>query len=260
MTALALHAEIAGAGSPVVILHGLFGAGRNWQSVAKALAARHRVFTVDLRNHGQSPHAAAMDYRVMAADVAALLARHDLHAVTLIGHSMGGKTAMTLALTDDTRLARLVVVDIAPLAYADEHTPIIDAMLALPLAAVRRRMDADTLLAAAIPDPDIRLFLLQNLRFDAGGASWRLDLPAIRAAMPALTGELPVAPEACSDKPAFFIRGGRSTRVADGAPLASIAPHFPRAAVLTIPEAGHWPHAERPAEFLALLEEILAGS
>ena len=222
MSPLELHAEITGEGPPVVILHGLFGSSRNWQSVARSLAPRHRVYALDARNHGQSPHATAMDYRVMAADVAQFLARHSLQGVTLVGHSMGGKTAMTLALEDDTRLARLVVVDIAPLGYEDEHTAVVDAMLALPLEAVQRRGDADRLLAAAVPDPEIRLFLLQNLRFEGGTTSWRLNLPALRAGMAALVGELPVAPGARSEKPAFFIRGGRSTRVADGAPVTSL--------------------------------------
>ncbi|MBI5615520.1 MAG: alpha/beta fold hydrolase [Gammaproteobacteria bacterium] len=259
MSPLELHAEITGEGPPVVILHGLFGSSRNWAGVARSLAPRHRVWALDARNHGQSPHSSAMDYRVMAADVARFLERHSLQGVTLVGHSMGGKTAMTLALLDDTRLARLIVVDIAPLAYDDEHTAIVDAMLGLPLTEVKRRGDADRLLAAAVPDPEIRLFLLQNLRFEHGTTTWRLNLPALRAGMKNLVGELPVAPDARSGKPAYFIRGGRSTRVADGAPAASIAPHFPRAALLTIPDAGHWPHAEQPAAFMALLGEILAG-
>jgi len=246
----------SGAGPPLVILHGLFGSARNWQGYAKALSSRHRVIAVDLRNHGRSPHDPRHDYAVMAADVGALLDQLNLQEVVLLGHSMGGKAAMTLALTTPARLARLIVVDIAPCAYADQHTAVIDAMLALPLADLQRRHQAETLLAAAVPERDIRLFLLQNLQMQPTGARWRLNLPALRAAMPALIGALPVAAEARFEGPVHFIRGALSDRVRDE-DLAASRHCFPQLQAHTVAAAGHWPHAEAPAAFTACLNQAL---
>lgn len=258
MTTVPLVYDEFGSGAPLIILHGLFGSARNWQSQARQLAAHYRVIAVDQRNHGRSPHAARHDYAALAADIAALLARLDLADVTLLGHSMGGKAAMTLALTAPARLARLVIVDIAPLAYADQHTPIIDAMLALPLGEIRRRQQAELALAAAVPDAAIRMFLLQNLQFTADGARWRLNLPALRAAMPALVGALPVPDDTRFTRPVHFIRGANSDRVRD-ADLPRCRHFFPNLQVHTVFGAGHWPHAEAPAAFATCLEQALAA-
>jgi esterase len=249
--------DSVGEGPPLVILHGLFGWARNWQSVARTLGERYRVLAVDARNHGRSPHAAEMDYRLMAGDLAALLDREGLGAATLLGHSMGGKTAMTLALLEPARVARLVVVDIAPIATPDQHTPLIDAMLALPLAEVRRRLDADARLRAAIPDDEIRLFLLQSFLPGAEGGAWRFNLPALRAAMPALIDALPVPPDARYAGPVHVIRGARSDRVT-AATLAAMHPAFPHVCLHTVANGGHWPHAEAPQEFMLALEDALA--
>lgn len=253
---LALAHEVQGSGPPLVILHGLFGSARNWQGVAHELAGRYRVVRVDLRNHGHSPHAARMDYAALAADVATLLAALALTEVTLLGHSMGGKTAMTLALTEPARVARLVVVDIAPVAYADQHTPIIDALLALPLGAIRRRQEADTLLQAAIPDVAVRLFVLQNLVLEATGARWRLNLPALKTGLAALSGGLPVAATARFVGASCFIRGEHSTRVLP-AHAGLIRAHFPHSSVHTVAAAGHWPHTQAPREFTRVLTDCL---
>lgn len=256
-SAVELVFDSVGEGPPLVILHGLFGWARNWQSVARALAHRYRVLVVDARNHGRSPHATAMDYTAMAADVAALMDREGAPAATLLGHSMGGKTAMTLALTAPARVSRLVVVDIAPVATPDQHTPLIDAMLALPLAEVRRRLDADARLRAAIPDDEIRLFLLQSFVPGPERGAWRFNLPALRAAMPALIAGLPVPPDARYAGPVHVIRGARSDRVTV-ATLAAMQPHFPHLCLHTVAGGGHWPHAEAPQEFTLALEDSLA--
>lgn len=253
---LALHFECHGAGQPLVILHGLFGSGRNWRSVANALAGEHEVYCVDLRNHGHSPHAPVMDYDALAADCAALLERLNLREVSLVGHSMGGKTAMTLALAHAQRLSRLIIVDIAPVAYADSHTALIEAMLALPLDRIKRRADADALLAPAIPAPSIRLFLLQNLEFEAGTARWRINLPVLKREMAKLVGAIPAAAHAVCAMPSIFIRGGRSDRVLDRH-IPVISRYFPRHEIVTIPQAGHWPHAETPAAFMEALTAAL---
>ncbi|MGD9600341.1 MAG: alpha/beta fold hydrolase [Gammaproteobacteria bacterium] len=257
MSAVTLACDEAGAGPPLLILHGLFGSARNWQNHARRLAERYHVLAVDQRNHGRSSHAEPHDYTTLAQDILDLCAEHALRDVVLLGHSMGGKVAMTCALTAPDRFSKLVIVDIAPTAYADAHTPIIDAMLALPLATLRRRQDADTQLAAAVPERDIRLFLLQNLVLDAAGFHWRLNLPVLRAAMPALIGALPVAPTARFDGPVHFIRGARSDRVG-AAGIAASRSHFPQLTVHTVPDAGHWPHAENPAAFGACLDSALA--
>lgn len=252
-----LSFDSVGEGPPLLILHGLFGSARNWQSVARSLAGRYRMLTVDARNHGRSPHATAMDYALMAADLAALLDREGLGAATLLGHSMGGKTAMTLALLEPARVSKLVVVDIAPIATPDQHTPLIDAMLAVPLEEARRRLDADARLRAAIPDDEIRLFLLQSFVPGADGGAWRFNLPGLRAAMPALIDALPVTPDARYEGPVHVIRGARSDRVTS-ATLAAMRPAFPHLCLHTVANGGHWPHAEAPQEFMLALDDALA--
>lgn len=249
--------DSVGEGPPLLILHGLFGSARNWQSVARTLSSRYRVITVDARNHGRSPHTAAMDYRLMAADIATLIDTLAVGPVTLLGHSMGGKTAMTLALLEPARVTRLVVVDIAPQATPDVHTPIIDAMRAMPLAEVRRRQQADELLLAAVPERDVRLFLLQNFLPGADGGAWRFHLDGLRAAMPALIDALPVPAAARYDGPVHVIRGALSDRVTPTT-LAAMRPAFPHVCLHTVASGGHWPHAEAPAEFMLALEDSLA--
>ena len=256
MNSVPLAYDEFGAGEPLVILHGLFGSARNWQSYAKDLAAHHRVITVDLRNHGRSPHAAFHGYNDLAADVIALLDRLNLADVILLGHSMGGKTAMTLALTAPLRVRKLIVVDIAPVAYADEHTATIEALLALPLSEIKRRQDADRCLAATVPDASIRLFLLQNLLVDDTGTRWRLNLPTLRQEMPKLIGALPIANNHQYLGQVHFIRGEKSDRVLP-ASHPQIAHYFPTFTLHPVLDAGHWPHAEAPAAFKVALDAAL---
>lgn len=245
-----------GEGPPLVILHGLFGWARNWQNVARQLATRYQVIAVDARNHGRSPHTPAMDYRLMAADLSALLAKLELRDVTLLGHSMGGKTAMTLALTDPALLARVIVVDISPVPSEDQHTPMIDAMLALPPERLRRRSEVETLLRTAVPEDDVRLFLLQSLLPAEHGGSWRFNLTALKSGMPALIGPLPVPPAARFEGPFRAIRGENSSRV-NAEALDLIQHHFPAASLHTVANAGHWPHAEAPGDFIRALTDCL---
>lgn len=253
-----LSVERVGEGSPVVVLHGLFGAGRNWHSVARRLADRHAFYLVDLRNHGSSPHHPSMTYADMAADVRALLDALELRAFTLVGHSMGGKAAMTMALTDAGELTRLVVVDIAPVAYPDRFAEMIDAMLALDLETIERRADAERLLEAAIPEKSVRLFVLQNLVFEDGRARWRANLPVLREQMPHILGPLPVPQGARYAGAVRFIRGALSDRVTPAHERA-IETLFPGCRIDTVAGAGHWPHAEAPQAFMALFEPVLAG-
>jgi pimeloyl-ACP methyl ester carboxylesterase len=242
-------------GPPVVVLHGLLGSARNWTGVARQLAATHRVFALDLRNHGRSPWADIMSFDEMAGDVAAFIERHDIGPAAVIGHSLGGKVAMRLAPTRADLVERLVVVDVAPVAYAHTFGPFVEAMQQVDLAAVRQRADAERQLERAIGDPAIRNFLLQNLvRTDAGYA-WRVNLDALATNLPELLG-FPDPGDAVYRGRTLFVAGGRSPYVKpEHRPL--IERLFPQAAHAVIEGAGHWLHAERPAEFQDVLRPFL---
>lgn len=245
----------AGQGRPVALLHGLLGAGQNFGAVQKALAARgHRVLALDLRNHGASPHAPCMSYPAMAADVAETLRAHDAWPAAVIGHSMGGKTAMALALAEPAAVSRLVVVDIAPVAYS---TPLfaryVAAMRAIPLRPGLTRREADAALEAAVPNPALRGFLLQNLLFAADPPRWRVALDVIAAEMPTI-GAWPDLPGRY-DGPALVLAGDASDYIR-AEHHALFARLFPAARFATI-RAGHWLHAENPTAFLAQVTSFL---
>ena len=239
-------------GPPVVILHGLLGSSSNWRSIARRLAERHTVYSLDLRNHGDSPHAESMSYAQMADDVRAFLDDRGIERAILIGHSMGGKTAMRLALTQPERVERLVVVDIAPTRSEHDHLPVLDVMAGLDVARIERRADAERLLEPHIADAGLRMFVLQNLVSGAQGLRWRVNLDAIIDAMPELL-EFPVDGET---RPftgdTLFVRGARSDyiRAQDEAAIEAL---FPNAEIVTVADAGHWVHAEQPARFLEAL-------
>ena len=246
-----------GQGPPLAILHGLFGSGRNWTSIAQRLSKQHRVVTLDLRNHGASPWADTMDYEEMAADVRATLHARGYHRYALLGHSMGGKVAMVAALQHGAEVERLVVVDIAPVNYPPHHLALVQAMRELDLAGIERRSEADARLAGSIRNPAERAFLAQSLVFEDGRARWRLNLAAIEQAMPKL-GEFPdLPPTAIYNAPALFIAGGQSDYLRpEHAP--AIRRRFPSAEIVRIGNAGHWLHAEQPQAFLSIVEPFLS--
>ena len=240
----------------VVVLHGLFGSGRNWMTIARRLSARYRVLAPDLRNHGASPWATPMDYPAMAADVAALLVHHANRPVTLVGHSMGGKAAMALALSRPGLVRRLVVVDVAPVTYPRSFAAYAAAMREARLDGVTRRSQVDEQLAPAVPDAGVRAFLLQNLVLEEGGARWRVNLPLLEAAMETISG-FPAFPAGVQyAKPVLFVAGERSDYVSPEHE-ADVRRLFPDVEVAVVAGAGHWIHAEKPAEFLAVLEGVL---
>ena len=256
-TAQRLAARTAGSGPPLVVLHGLFGAGRNWMGIARRLEGIRECHLLDARNHGDSPWTETMTYPEMAEDVVAYMDEHGLAPCDLLGHSMGGKTAMTLALTHSEVVGRLVVVDIAPVSYQhSEHARFAAAMRDCDLATAIRRADVETQIAGTVHDPEIRAFLMQNLVGEPRAWRWRLNLDAILAAMADLTGfpdfERPFP------GPAVFLTGERSdyVRPRDDAAIRRL---FPAAARAEVGGAGHWPHAEQPERFLALLRTALAG-
>lgn len=248
----------AGSGPPLLILHGLFGSGRNWQSHARGLAQDFDVVNIDLRNHGQSFHAQQMDYPLMAADVAGLIRDLGLDSCHLLGHSMGGKVAMTLALGEPRLVADLVIADIAPVAYAHDHDELVDAALGLNLDTLDSRADADRALADSIGDVSLRAFLLQNLARDGDGWRWRVNWRAIRHAMPRLTGFIDLPADWRIEQPALFVRGEKSDYVGV-AEIETIERHFGNAEIVTVENAGHWLHAERPQAFIEPVLEFLSA-
>lgn len=250
--------ELGSAGAPpVLVLHGLLGSARNWQAIGRELARRLHVVLVDLRNHGASPWSPVMSYPAMASDLEALLDRLGLASAAVVGHSMGGKVALTLALTRPERVRRLVVVDIAPVAYGGPgFRGYIEAMRALDLAHLARRADADPLLAAAVPDPAVRAFLLQGLAAEGAHLRWQPNLAALLQSMPAIMGFPEELADHHYDGPTLLIRGERSPYVAaDG--LAALRALCPATRVLTVRGAGHWVHVDAPAIVSGALERFL---
>ena len=245
-----LATRVAGTGSPVVVLHGLYGSARNLNGLARALAASHQVLSMDLRNHGDSAHDAAMDYPAMAADVLETMDAHGVPCAAIAGHSMGGKVAMRLALQAPERVSRLVVADIAPVAYPSHFGGFTRAMLAVPPSA--SRSEADAQLAPDVPEAALRGFLLHNFR---PGLGWRIGLANIAAALP----DIETWPEASGifNGPVLFVTGARSGYVsAEHRPV--ILRLFPAARFVSLKDAGHWLHAEQPAVFNATVMQFLA--
>ncbi len=249
---------------PLIILHGLFGSSRNWATYAKALSATWYVLAIDLPNHGRSPwQSEPLSYAGMAADVAGFLDQHALPSATVLGHSMGGKVAMTLALTQPQRVDAVGVVDIAPVPYNNrdrEHDRYIAAMRAVDLSQITRRAEVDMALVSDVPDAAIRGFLLQNLITDevSGGLCWQLNLAGLADSLPALVGFPAAATGTPYNGPTRFIVGGESAFVRDKYE-PEIHRLFPHAGLDRLAGSGHWPHAEVPKAFSAALLAFLAG-
>jgi len=214
------------------------------------------VIALNLCNHGDSPWAGTMTYAEVADDVADFIAAAGLDRPSVLGHSMGGKVAMTLALGRDVALGALVVVDIAPVSYDHGFGDYVEAMSAVDLRLVERRADADAALAGTVADPVLRAFLLQNLIARDGSYGWRINLPAIGAGLAGLSEFPPADPASAFTGAALFIAGGRSRYVA-AEHHATIRQLFPGAEIAVLDDAGHWPHAEQPEQFGALVAPFL---
>lgn len=244
-------------GQPLIVLHGLFGSSANWGAHCKKFAETYAVYGVDLRNHGESPHADEINYQIMAADVKELLSRLGIEKCYMMGHSMGGKVAMQLALLEPALISKLVVVDIAPVAYtnkADGHRQILQGMEALDLAAIRNRADAETRLQEFIEDEATRKFILTNLVRAGEGFKWRLNLKAIHAnydrLREKLEGDTPYT------KPVLFVKGALSNYI-HLKHEQEILRLFPAAKVKIVMEAGHWVHSERSQVFQKIALDFL---
>lgn len=248
------HSGTEHPGTPLLIAHGLFGSARNWGVIAKRLADTRPVITVDMRNHGSSPFEDSHSYTDMANDLATVI-RATGGKADVLGHSMGGKAAMMLALTHPDLVQKLIVADIAPVGYGHTQTPLIDAMEALDLTTITSRQSADAALAPAIPEPSVRAFLLQSLDLRATPKAWRLNHAALRTHMNAIIGFPDITPTPF-DGPAFFLSGATSDYVRPEH-RPRIKSLFPAARFAKIPGAGHWLHADKPREFEAVVRVFL---
>ena len=244
--------DFGGTGSPLAVLHGLFGDGGNWRSFARHLEADFHVYGVDLRNHGESPHRQGMELPTLAAEVAgtleAVLAKLGLERIAVLGHSLGGRVAMQLALGGWPRLSSLVIVDIGPQALKPTADYVYAALRAAAGAASRR--EADKLLAGYIEDPAVRAYLLKSYKT---GGGWRFSLPLLEAGDREWRCEMAPAP---SEVAALFIRGGLSDAIT-GENWPAILRRFPRSRLQTIDGAGHWPHADKLEEMVRFARAFL---
>jgi len=230
------------------MLHGLLGSMDNWRGQAQKLSSHYHVITPDLRNHGHSPHLSGMRYKDMAADILSLADDLNIQSFDLLGHSMGGKVAMNLALNNPERLNKLIIVDIAPKSYPLWHLPIFNALLALPVHEIKSRKVANDMLVDSIESPVERAFLLKNLKTDGnGGYEWRCDLAEITRTY------LNVANFNSSDttfnKPTLFIKGGQSPYLNPAEDAEKISSLFPQSSITTIDDAAHLPHIESADTF-----------
>jgi esterase len=255
--ALELATSRFGEGPPLLVLHGLLGSSRNWQGIGKQLGRRFAVWTVDLRNHGHSPWSDEMDYPAMAADLARLIREQAGAPAAVLGHSMGGKAAMALALGEPALVERLVVADIAPVTYGHGFLGYIRAMQAADLAAADRRA-VEAALVVAAPEPAIRSFLMQNLERHGEGYRWRPNLAVLAERMSTILAFPDEFLGERYDGPCLFLRGERSEYVLP-AHEPRIRALFPRAEIATVPGTGHWLHAEAPAAFVEIVGRFLAG-
>ncbi|RAJ96013.1 pimeloyl-ACP methyl ester carboxylesterase [Larkinella arboricola] len=243
-------------GTPIIILHGIFGSSDNWLTISKTIAEHnHRVFLVDQRNHGRSPRSEVFDYDAMAADLQEFITDHQLEKPVVIGHSMGGKTVMQFAMDYPGQFSRLVVVDIAPKFYPIHHAELIRGLKAIDLLNIKSRNEADEILSRYEPILPVRQFLLKNLyRTEAGQFDWRLNLPVIEQELHGIGGELRNV--RIITEPTLFIRGSESPYIKDQ-DQAEIKRIFPNSTLATIEGAGHWVQAEKPTEFVEVLMSFL---
>lgn len=248
------HVDLGGAGKPpMLLLHGLLGSSRNWLSTGRDLAGSFHVYALDARNHGKSPHHPVISYESMCEDVIAWMDRHALARATIVGHSMGGKTAMQLACRQPERVERLAVVDIAPKDYSwAAHRAEFAAMNQLVLTGLPSRAEAEMRFEALVPHLGTRKFLATNLqRDDQGGWRWMINLPVLTAALNVLEKNS-LEPQDRFDGPTLFVLGGRS-RYAESGDHALIRRHFPRAKIEVIADSGHNPHMDSREEFVRLV-------
>jgi len=252
-----LNFKSFGSGQPFVILHGLFGMLDNWQSIAKDLSTDYLMYIMDHRNHGRSDHDSQMDYASMSADVRETMESQWLYdGAIIMGHSMGGKTAMQLALQDADLVKQLIIVDIAPISYSGGHEQIIEALQSVPIREANSRNVVQEHLSQMIPKTEIVSFLMKNLsRTKSGGYEWKMNLEAIANNYEVLMG-FDTSDCIPYQGPTLFIKGGLSDYITDES-LDTIQHWFPNNQIISVDGAGHWVHAERPVEIKNIIRSFL---
>jgi esterase len=237
-----LHYKKQGAGYPLLILHGLMGSLDNWQLIAKKLAEHYTVYSIDLRNHGRSPHSDEMSYQAMITDLLAFMQQQEIPTAHLIGHSMGGKLAMHLALQQPASISRLIIVDIAPVVYDDRHSSVFAALEAVPLATIGSRLDAEHIIRQYLPDESTVQFLMKGLyRTDNQAFAWRFNLPVLHRAYADISTGIDSASTFMGET--LFIKGALSDYIT-AAHYSHIMDLFPHNQLTEIAGAGHWVHAD----------------
>lgn len=245
-----------GSGEPIILIHGLFGSAGNLGMVARGLAGQFRVCSLDIRNHGHSPHADSMTYPEMTADVLAFMDAQGIDSCAVLGHSMGGKIAMQLAMDAPQRVGKLIVADVAPVAYPPHHADTLAGLQAVAAQTISSRGQADGILARTIDEASVRAFLLKSLqRDDQGHYHWLLNVQGITGNYAQL-GAATIGP--AYNGPTLFLRGGESKYVEDRY-LTTIFELFPQAEIATLDGCGHWLHAENPAQFNATVLDFLVN-
>ncbi len=246
----------SGQGSPLIILHGLFGSSDNWYTLAKVFAERFTVYLVDQRNHGQSPQSVEFDYKLLTEDLEEFIREHAIQKPVIMGHSMGGKAAMNFAIKYPGQLSKLIVVDIVPKAYPVHHDAILDGLKAIPLTGLGSRNEADKILSDYVPEPAVRQFLLKNLsRKNEGGFEWKINLEVIDRNIEQMGVGLIFSGK--YDGPSLFVKGKKSNYYGDD-DEALIKTIFPKAEFAAL-DTGHWVQAESPDEFSKLVLNYLAA-
>ena len=266
-----LYVQRLGKGFPLIILHGLYGSGDNWLTIAKSLSGLCEVFLVDQRNHGRSPHSDEHDYQSLASDLLEMMNGLGLSRAVILGHSMGGKAAMWFAAQNPSRVSRLIIADISPRSYIDGtpendhsafHQKVMKSMLSVDFTRVNGLGDIDRQLAIRLPDKQLRQFLLKNAEKDPGAVyRWRLNLEALLQNMANLSSGLESflgEGKSFNQFPVLFIRGENSHYI-DEPDLVMIRRLYPDAQIVTIKNAGHWLHAEQPAAVVAVIKKQIVS-
>ena len=251
-----LNFRTLGEGDPLIIMHGVFGSSDNWQTLGKVFAENFKVYLVDLRNHGNSPHSDEFDYDVMVKDVVELMDDEGLKKAHILGHSMGGKVAMHLATQHADRVDKLIVVDIAPKYYPPHHQQIFEGFHSVDLDNLENRKHADEQMAKVISNFGVRQFILKNLdRKKDGSFGWKLNIDAIERAIEKV-GE-GIEGDVSFDGTTLFIAGSKSDYITEE-DHELIREHFPKALIASVKDAGHWVHAEKPKELGEMVMEFLS--
>ena len=246
-----LHYRKLGEGQPLLILHGLFGSSDNWQTLGKKFAEDFEVYLVDQRNHGRSPHTDEFSYELMAEDLHELITDLGLSDVILVGHSMGGKTIMQFAQNYPELIKKMIVVDMGPKKYASHHDSILAGLNAIDVDVVKSRKEADAILSEYVPQPGVKQFLLKNLYWEVPGEqlAWRINIPVLSDKINSILDSIQLETD---ETETLFIRGEKSNYILDS-DFENIKKLYPNSEIKTIYDAGHWVHAEKPAEFYEMV-------